>query len=151
MPCSQHFLLVYYTYVDFAILELKSVKNPRLECYNNNNIAGIFLKGYYKAILLYEWTLKVRVFQKKNSSNHIFDFLVNFFNLVWRFLIVRPSWVNNQSEVSKFTKKIAKIWFDENFLKIPHLYTTIYKSTKHKMAQTSAAAMQWFERAEVLS
>ena len=54
MPCSQHFLLVYYTYVDFAILELKSVKNPRLECYNNNNIAGIFLKGYYKAILLYE-------------------------------------------------------------------------------------------------
>ena len=149
MPCSQHFLLVYYTYVDFAILELKSVKNPRLECYNNNNIAGIFLKGYYKAILLYEWTLEARVFQKKTRQIIFLTFWWTFLILFGGFWLLDPAESTTNLKSLKINKNLPK--YDLNFLKIPHLYTTIYKSTKHKMAQTSAAAMQWFERAEVLS
>ena len=65
---------------------------------------------------------------EKNSSSHIFAFLVNFFWMLeasdWLL-----SWVN-QSEVSqnskKFAKIKAKIWFDEFFWKYLITITNFY-------------------------
>ena len=60
-------------------------------------------------------------FQKKNSSNHIFAFLANFFFQFWRLLIGWDSDESvNQWEASIIQKswpKRQKIWFDEVFFK----------------------------------
>ena len=70
------------------------------------------------SLYLTRYVIKGEVFSK-NSSNHIFAFLANFFEC-WRLLI---SWVN-QLKVSKIKKNSPKsqnLWFDEFFENTSHL------------------------------